>query len=37
LGEGNDCVTEKCGVNDCEGELEEKSKATFNINDHECN
>ncbi len=37
LGEGNDCVAEKCDVEDCEGELEEKSKATFHINDHECN
>jgi hypothetical protein len=37
LGEGNDCVAEKSGVDDCEGELKEKSKATFNINDHECN
>ncbi len=27
----------KCGVQDCEGELEEKSKATYDINDHECN
>jgi hypothetical protein len=37
LGERNDCVAEICGVDDCEGELEEKSKATFNINNHECN
>ena len=37
LGEGNDCVAEICGVDDCEGELEEKSKATFDINDEECN
>jgi hypothetical protein len=37
LGEGHDCVAEKCGVEDCEGELEEKSKVTFDINDHECN
>jgi hypothetical protein len=28
---------EECGVDDCEGELEENSKATFYINDHECN
>ncbi len=28
---------EECGVDDCEGELEENSKATFDINDHECN
>jgi hypothetical protein len=25
------------GVDDCEGELEENSKATFDINNHECN
>jgi hypothetical protein len=37
LGEGNDCVAEICGVDDCERELEEKSKATFNINNHEYN
>ncbi len=36
LGEGNDCVAEKCGVYDCEGELEEKSKAIFDFNNHEC-
>ncbi len=27
----------KYAVDDCEGELEEKTNATFNINDHECN
>jgi hypothetical protein len=37
LGERNVCVAEECGVDDCEGELEEYSKATFDINDHECN
>ncbi len=26
LGEGNDCVAEKCGVDDCEGELEKNQK-----------
>jgi hypothetical protein len=26
----------ECGVDDCEGELDEKSKVTFGINDHEC-
>ncbi len=36
LGEGNVCVTDDCGVDDCEGELEEKSKATFDMNDREC-
>jgi hypothetical protein len=28
---------EECGIDDCEGESEENSKATFNINNHECN
>jgi hypothetical protein len=28
---------EESGVDDCEGKLEENSKATININDHECN
>ncbi len=28
---------EECGVHDCEGELEENSKATFDINNHKCN
>ncbi len=28
---------EECGLDDFEGELEENSKATFDINDHECN
>jgi hypothetical protein len=37
LGEGKLCVAEECGVDDCEGELEKNSKATFGINDHECN
>jgi hypothetical protein len=37
LGEGNVCLAEECGVDDCEGELKENSKATFDINDHECN
>jgi hypothetical protein len=27
LGEGNVCVVENCGVDDCEGQLEEHSKA----------
>ncbi len=36
--EDNDvCVAEECGVDDCEGQFEENSKATFDINDHECN
>jgi hypothetical protein len=25
-------LAEECGLDDCEGELEENSKATFNIN-----
>jgi hypothetical protein len=37
LGEGNVCVAEECGVYDCEGELEENLKTTFDVNDHECN
>jgi hypothetical protein len=28
---------EECGVDDCEGELEDNSKATINVNDHEYN
>jgi hypothetical protein len=36
LGEGNDCVAEKCGVDDCEEELEENQKphstSTINFN-----
>jgi hypothetical protein len=30
-------VAEECGVDDCEGELEDNSKATIRVNDHECN
>jgi hypothetical protein len=37
LGKGNVSVAEECGVHNCEGELEENSKAAFHINDHECN
>ncbi len=29
-------AAEQCGVDDCEGELEGNSKATININYHEC-
>jgi hypothetical protein len=29
LGKGNVSVAEECGVDNCEGELEENSKATF--------
>jgi hypothetical protein len=36
LGNGNVSVAEECGVDNCEGELEENSKATFHIYDHEC-
>ncbi len=37
LGKRNDCVAEICGVDDCEGQFEDNSKATININYHECN
>ncbi len=37
MGEGNVYLAKKCGVDDCEGELEKNSKTTFDINDHECN
>jgi hypothetical protein len=37
LGKGNISVAEKCGVDDCDGQLEEHSKATIDINYHECN
>jgi hypothetical protein len=37
LGKGNVCLAEACGVDDCEGQLEENSKATIDINGHECN
>ncbi len=37
LGKGNVCLAEECGVDDCEGQLEENSKATIDVNDHECN
>ncbi len=37
LGEGNVCLAEECGIDDCKGQFKENSKATFNINDHECN
>ncbi len=30
-------TAEQCGVDDCEGELEDNSKATINVNDHKCN
>jgi hypothetical protein len=30
-------AAEECGVDDCEGELEDNSKATINVNDHKCN
>jgi hypothetical protein len=37
LGKGNISEAEKCGVDDCDGQLEEHSKATIDINNHECN
>jgi hypothetical protein len=36
LGVENVCLAEECCVDDCEGELEENSKAMFDINNHEC-
>jgi hypothetical protein len=35
LGKENVCLAEECGVDDCEGQLEENSKATIDVNDHE--
>jgi hypothetical protein len=29
-------VAEECGVDDCDGQLDEHSKATIDINNHEC-
>ncbi len=37
LGKGNISVAEKCSVHDCDGQLEEYSKASIDINDHERN
>jgi hypothetical protein len=37
LRKGNVSVAEGCGLDDCDGQLEENSKATIDINDHECN
>jgi hypothetical protein len=37
LGKGNVCLAEECGVDDCEGQFKKNSKATFEINNHECN
>ncbi len=37
MGKWNVCLAEECGVDDYEGQLEENSKATVDINDHECN
>ena len=37
LGKGNFCLAEECGVDDCEGQFEENTKATIDINDYECN
>ncbi len=30
-------AVEQCGVDECERELEDNSKATINVDDHECN
>jgi hypothetical protein len=37
LGKGNVRLVEEYGVEDCDGQLEENSKATIDINNHECN
>ncbi len=37
LGKGNISLAEECDEDDCEGQLEDDSKATIDINDHECN
>jgi hypothetical protein len=37
LGKGNISVAEKCGVDDCDGQSEEHSKATIDINNYEWN
>jgi hypothetical protein len=33
----NVSLAEECGVDDCDGQYEDNSKATIDINDHECN
>jgi hypothetical protein len=33
----NISLAEECGVDDCDRQLQENSKATIDINDHECN
>ncbi len=37
LGKGNISVAEKCGIDDCDRQIEEHSKATIDINNNECN
>jgi hypothetical protein len=37
LGKGNICLAEECGIDDCDRQLEDNSKATIDINKHECN
>ncbi len=37
LGKVNISLAEECGVDDCDGQLEDNSKATIDINNHECN
>ncbi len=34
LGKGNISLAEECGVDDCDGQLEDNSKVTIDINDH---
>ncbi len=36
LGKDNISVADKCGVDDCDGELGEHSKAIIDMNNHEC-
>ncbi len=37
MGKGNISLAEECGVDNCDCQLEDNSKATIDINDHECN
>ncbi len=37
LAKGNISLAEECGVDDCDRQLEDNSKATIDINNHECN
>ncbi len=37
MGKGNVSLAEECGVDDCDGQLEDNLKATIDINNHEWN